>query len=341
MSSLSDKFSSNDNTQEYKSNEDKTSNDEESNNNSDRNNQPKRKNRTLQYYKFLFYTMKTEIKVHDFLKLLRNSNTAEFSLWAVSVLLFANIPKNFPILKEGETNKETYNGVFIWLHIMHIVRACNGMYLGYKLPRSYQIMDTLKRLSDDTLSKTLFNDILRETLYNKVIVSIKSKKIFIISYLFITIINIIFDIIDFFFILAKISKAATSAKVVFMTYLLIAVIYLLIDCAYIFWIFQLKYVFPKKYLSPIHQLYNGLVNLAVKVFKLQKVKTDVIEEAKNQQAQNGGVNILEFIMKDSFGIYQNDTNKYLPKVNIPDDNERNIREKIQQNNYPDSSENLG
>ena len=55
----------------------------------------KKKNRTLQYYKFLFYSMKTEIKVHDFLKLLRNSNTAELSLWTISVVLFANIPKIF------------------------------------------------------------------------------------------------------------------------------------------------------------------------------------------------------------------------------------------------------
>ena len=64
------------------------------NENNNNQNQPKKKNRTLQYYKFLFYTMKTEIKVHDFLKLLRNSNTAELSIWTISVVLFANIPKN-------------------------------------------------------------------------------------------------------------------------------------------------------------------------------------------------------------------------------------------------------
>ena len=65
---------------------DKITNYEENQNNSiniNNNNNPtiKKKNRTLQYYKFLFYSMKTEIKVNDFLKLLRNTNTLELSLW--------------------------------------------------------------------------------------------------------------------------------------------------------------------------------------------------------------------------------------------------------------------
>ena len=57
--------------------------------------------------------MKTEIKINDFLKLLRNSNTAELTLWTISVLLFANIPKSFPILKERERSAAKYSGVFL------------------------------------------------------------------------------------------------------------------------------------------------------------------------------------------------------------------------------------
>ena len=97
---------------------DKITNYEENQNNAKNNNKTnvKKKNRTLQYYKFLFYTMKTEIKVNDFLKLLRNTNTLELSLWTISVVLFANVPKNFPILKEGEKNKAKYSGTFLWLH---------------------------------------------------------------------------------------------------------------------------------------------------------------------------------------------------------------------------------
>ena len=76
------------------------------------NNNKIKKNHTLQYYKFLFYCMKTEIKVHDFLKLLRNSNTAELSLWTIRVVLFANSQKNFTVLKEGEISKAKYSVVF-------------------------------------------------------------------------------------------------------------------------------------------------------------------------------------------------------------------------------------
>ena len=107
------------------------------NENNNNQNQPKKKNRTLQYYKFLFYTMKTEIKVHDFLKLLRNSNTAELSIWTISVVLFANIPKNFPVLKEGETSRVKYSGIFLLLHLMNVIGALLGMYVRFKLSRRY------------------------------------------------------------------------------------------------------------------------------------------------------------------------------------------------------------
>ena len=38
------------------------------------------------------------------------------------------------------------------------------MYIGYKLPRSYQIIDVLQKISEKQLEKTLFNDIIKENL---------------------------------------------------------------------------------------------------------------------------------------------------------------------------------
>ena len=308
-----------------------------------------KKNRTLQYYKFLFYTMKTEIKVHDLLKLLRNSNTAELSIWTMSVVLFANIPKNFPILKEGENSTATYSGVFIWFHIFHIIRAFLGMYIGYKLPRSYQIMDILQNISDEKLAKTLFNDIIRETLLNNAIIVIKQRKVLIFIYFISTILNAIIDIIDFFIILSKISGSASSAKVVFITYMIITVIYLVIDFAYFFWAGQLRYIFPPEYLRPITDLKYGIIDRAMMTFKLGKNKTNVISEAKVQQNKgpyakgsnimnNGGINILEYVMKDSLGIYNShDNDKYLPENNNQSSNNGNIKYDIQ-NNIPNSNE---
>jgi hypothetical protein len=312
----------------------------------------KKKNRTLQYYKFLFYSMKTEIKVHDFLKLLRNSNTAELSLWTISVVLFANIPKNFPVLKEGEISKAKYSGVFLWFHIIHVLRACLGMYVGYKLPRSYQIMDILQNITNEKLAKTLFNDIMRETLLKNAVFVIKERKVLIFAYFIITIINTIIDIIDFLVVLVNISKCAASAKVVFITYLIIAIIYLVIDLAYFFWGGQLKYIFPPDYLKPITDLYHGIIDRTIMIFKLDKHKTNIVSEAKAQRSNgpyvtdsgnmnNGGINLLEYIMKDSLGVYNGEerSNKYLPEFINQVKNKDNIRYNISENNnYPNSNE---
>ena len=140
--------------------------------------------------------MKTEIKVHDFLKLLRNSNTAELSLWTIwVVLLFANSQKNFTVLKEGEISKAKYSVVFLCLHIIHVLPACLGIYVGYKLPRSYQIMGILQNIAMKKLAKILFNGIMKETLLKKDVFVIKERKVLIFEYFIMTIINAIIDII--------------------------------------------------------------------------------------------------------------------------------------------------
>ena len=307
-----------------------------------------KKNRTLQYYKFLFYTMKTEIKVHDFLKLLRNSNTAELALWTISVVLFANIPKNFPILKEGEKSKISYSGVLLWFHLVHVIRACLGMYVGYKLPRSYQIMDILQNLSEEKLAKTLFNDIIRETLLVNAVLVIKEKKVYVLIYFISTILNLIIDIIDFLVVLSSLSKCAASAKVMFITYFIIDIIYLVLDFSYLFWVGQLKYIFPEDYLKPINDLLYGIIDRTLMLFKLGKNKTNVVSEAKVQKSSgpyvkesgnmnNGGINLLEYVMKESLGVYDIEAkDKYLPEINELKRNIDNIRNHIQ-DNIPDSS----
>ena len=333
---------------------DNITNYEENQNNS--NNSIKKKNRTLQYYKFLFYTMKTEIKVHDFLKLIRNTNTLELSLWTISVVLYANVPKNFPILKPGEKNKSKYSGTFLWFHILHVVRACIGMFVGYKLPRSFQIMDFLQDLSKEKLAKTLFNDIIRETIYNKVILVIRKYKVHIFLYFLLTILNIIIDVIEFFYILFKIPGISDSARIEFITYFIINIIYLHINFSYIFYFGQLKYIFPPIYLNSISKVYICLSDTVRALFKLKKEKTNVIDENKAQNKNgpfvpnsgdnnNGGVNILDYIVRDSFGININNknnytesnSNKYLPDIN---DKNRNINNNIDRKSYPDSSENM-
>ena len=306
------------------------------------NNGLKRKNRTLQYYKFLFYSMKTELKLHDFIKLVRASNAGEIAIWVISLILYANTPKDFPKLSNGEKST-SYKNAFIWFHFIHVLRAVLGIFLIHTLPKSFQVINSLESNSDEKLERTLFNDLIRETIYFNVTEKIKPKKIPIFIYLIMTVINFVFDLIDFLVVLSSLSGAKPEVKVVLLTYLLISVLYMIIDLSYVFWTGQLKYVFPREYLKPIDSIFNGVVDKAMVRFKLRKPKTDIISEAKVQQSnqpyvrssngmKNGGVNILENILGESFGVYK-DTN-----IQQGNEQKNNNRQRYPEVNNPPSSE---
>ena len=299
----------------------------------------RKKNRTLQYYKFLFYSMKTELKIHDFVKLVRVSNAGEIALWVISLVLYANTPKDFPKLSEGEQST-SYKNAFIWFHLIHVLRAVLGIFLIHTFPKSFEVINSLERNSDDKLETTLFNDLIRETIFFNVTEKVKSKKIPILIYLIMTVFNFVFDLVDFLVILNSLSGAKPEAKVVLLTYLIISVLYIIIDLSYVFWTGQLKYVFPKDYLKPIDSILNGVVDKAMITFKLRKPKTDIISEARVQQSRqpyvlssngmnNGGINILENILSDSFGVYKVDQN-IKPKNDKYDNRERYQDNNIQQ-----------
>ena len=307
----------------------------------------KKKNRTLQYYKFLFYSMKTELKLHDFIKLVRISNSGEIAIWIISLILYANTPKDFPKLSEGEKST-SYKNAFIWFHFIHVLRAVLGLFLIHTFPRSFEVINNLENNSDSKLEKTLFNDLIRETIFFNVTEKIKPKKIPVIIYLIMTVINFVFDMIDFLVILGSLSGAKPEAKVVLLTYLIISVLYVVIDLSYIFWTGQLKYVFPQDYLKPIDSVMNGFVDKALIKFKLRKPKTDIVSEAKVQQSHqpyvkssnemtNGGINIIENILSDSFGVYKIDGNNQQQRNN--QEKYDNRQKYPDNNNFPPSSDN--
>ena len=307
------------------------------------NNGLKKKNRTLQYYKFLFYSMKTELKLHDFVKLVRASNAGEIAIWIISLILYANTPKDFPNLSEGGKSAP-YKNAFIWFHFIHVLRAALGIFLIHSLPKSFQVINSLESNSDEKLERTLFNDLIRETIYFNVTEKIKPKKIPIFIYLIMTVVNFVFDLIDFLVILSGLSGAKPEAKVVLLTYLLISILYMIIDLSYVFWTGQLKYVFPREYLKPIDSIFNGVVDKAMVRFKLRKPKTDIVSEAKVQQSnqpyvrssngmKNGGVNILENILGESIGVYHEADNQQGNEQNKNDN-----RQRYPDVNYPPSSE---
>ena len=250
----------------------------------------KKKNRTLQFYKFLFYSIKLEIKFHEFLDLVRYTNQSEILLWILSLILYINTPKDFPKIVNDNEKVVKYKNTFIWFHIFHLIRGIIGIYLWNKLPKSYQLVEALKGTPDEKLSKTLFNDLVRETANIQIIKPYAEKKLAFYIYIGCTFFNFIIDVIDFLVVLAGLKNATSDAKVVLLTYLLIGFLYCVCDLSYFFWAGMLKLHFPPQYLSPIEDAFNGTVKKLYKRFKISKPKTDIKEEAKAQNQGNENTN---------------------------------------------------
>lgn len=176
--------------------------------------QPKKKNRTLQYYKFLLYAMKIEIKMHEFIDLIRFSNQSEISLWILSVVLYFKSPEN-------------YSNLFVWIHVIHIIRGLIGFLLMIKLPRSYKLVEAME-VSNKEMETKLFNDIAREVINKEVVVKLQGMKGWMITYFALTFINFVFDLIDFFYCLSNIDKTGqpNNVKIILLTYLAMSFLYL-------------------------------------------------------------------------------------------------------------------
>ena len=66
--------------------------------------------------------MKTELKIDDFIKLVRASNTGEIVIQIIILILYANTPKDF--LKLSEDEKSTsYKNIFIWHMFSMLLQA--------------------------------------------------------------------------------------------------------------------------------------------------------------------------------------------------------------------------
>jgi hypothetical protein len=144
----------------------------------------KKKNRTLQFYKFLFYSIKIEIKINEFVDLVRFANQSEISLWILSLVLYSHSPKE-------------YSNVFIWIHLIHVIRGLIGFLIMLKLPRSYEIVEAMRNVPEKDLEKKLFNDIARNVVKTQVVDKLQTMKNPLIFYFFLTFVNFLFDLIDF------------------------------------------------------------------------------------------------------------------------------------------------
>jgi hypothetical protein len=177
-------------------------------------NVPIKKNRTLQYYKILLYAMKIEIKLHEFIDLVRFSNQSEISLWILSLVLYFNSPESFV-------------NPMVWFHIIHVIRGLMGMLLMLKLPKSYNLVEAMN-VDAHKMETMLFNDIVREVAKKEVLYKLQGMKFWLIGYFVLTFINFVIDVIDLFYCLAYIDKddLTVNSQVIILTSLIVAFLYL-------------------------------------------------------------------------------------------------------------------
>jgi hypothetical protein len=140
-----------------------------------------RKNRTLQYYKFLFYSMKVEIQATELVNIVKSSIFSEISLWVLSAILH---------------NK--FQGAFIYFHFLHVLRAIFGIVILYKMPRSNELVEAMESEKyQKDMEKKIFNDYTRNIINLEIFTKASSLNMFMLIYMIITLLNIFLDIIDF------------------------------------------------------------------------------------------------------------------------------------------------
>lgn len=169
-----------------------------------------KKNRTLQFYKFLFYSIKMEIKATEFIDLIRFANQSEITLWIVSIVL----------------HEKGYSG-FLWFHIIHFIRGLIGFFLLLKFPKSGDIIDQMA-LNKQDIENFIFNDLARKAIKTRIAEPFMSMKPLLIIYMLLTILNFCIDALDFFYQLSKFDQNSETlnGKVYIFVNFLIATLYI-------------------------------------------------------------------------------------------------------------------
>jgi heme/copper-type cytochrome/quinol oxidase subunit 4 len=105
-----------------------------------------------------------------------------------------------------------------------------------KLPRSYEIVESMKNVPEKDLETKLFNDIARSVVKKEVVEKIQGMKGILIFYFGLTFINILFDLVDFLYILSRLDKDGieNNEKVILLSLFIIVLLYI---CKYLFKIY--------------------------------------------------------------------------------------------------------
>jgi hypothetical protein len=268
----------------------------------------KRKNRTLQFYKFLLNSLKMEISLNEFMKLIKYSNQAEIAIWAVSIILYYSGNTEYPL---------------VWLHMLHLFRGILGIVIAVKLPRSYELVQLIDS-DDKVMENKIYNDVMRDSVKEHIIPRIKDMKGYLLAYFAMTFVNFMIDVVDFLYIISNLNST-TNNQASAIVFFIIVFVYIVIDLSYVFWTHSLKYTYSKDMLSPINEAFSGVIQKLKSRLKLGKKLPEPEEEKKEQfEEVEGGANKFA---KNEIQMNPNPNNQY--EMNVKDQNQINLEFKKQ------------
>jgi hypothetical protein len=161
---------------------------------------PKKKNRTLQFYKFLLNAIKIEISLNEFLKLVKFSNFGEIFIWLLSVIIYFSGNQSYPL---------------VWLHLAHVFRGIVGIVISNRLPRSYELIEQID-INGPEMETKMYNDVIRQAVRQSVVPRVNALKGFLLGYFALTFVNFMIDVVDFLYIISKVSDNDELDTVVFL-----------------------------------------------------------------------------------------------------------------------------
>ena len=173
-------------------------------------------NKTIKYLKFLLYSMKFEIKMFEFLDLIRISCFSELFCWIISLitLFISQLPLTLPLPNNStqplpmppspHNNSQDNFLILIIFQSLHIIRAIVGSLIIFKIPKTYEFLEKIKHgLREEDLRSKSYNNILREMGRDDILPKFESMKAYLLIYFGFTLVLMGIDIIGFFYIFAK------------------------------------------------------------------------------------------------------------------------------------------
>ena len=165
----------------------------------------KKKNRTLQFYKFLLNSLKIEISLNEFMRLIKYSNQGEIVLWFISIILFYSGHREYPL---------------VWLHLIHLIRGILGLIISAKLPRSYELLDSID-VNNKAFETKIYNDVMRDAVKERIFPKIKDMKGYLLTYFSLTFVNFMIDVVDFLYIISNMNNEPDKASVTIIFFIIV------------------------------------------------------------------------------------------------------------------------